>query len=142
MILGAPMMPTVRQMMDTTTHAVSADLPIRDAIDVLVKRGLTGVPVLGAGGKLLGVLSEEHCLRLIALGDHRSDAPTGTVAEYFDSTVPQVSPDVDIYYVAGMFLRAQAHRRFPVVENGKLLGVITRKDVLRALRDLIPKQGS
>jgi len=143
MISGAnAMMPTVRQMMDTTTYAVSADLPIRDAIDVLLKKGVTGVPVLGAGGKLLGVLSEEHGLRLIALGDHRSDAPTGTVAQYFDATVPQVPPDVDIYYVAGMFLREQKHRRFLVVENGKLIGVITRKDVLRALRDLLPKQGA
>ena len=130
---------TVRQMMDTATHAVSADLPIREAIDVLIKQGLTGIPVLGAGGQVLGVLSEEHCLKLIALGDEKFDEPKGTVAAYFDSSVPQVSPDVDIYYVAGMFLREERHRRFPVVEHGKLIGVITRKDVLRALRDLLPK---
>ena len=130
---------TVRQMMDTATHAVSADLPIREAIDVLIKQGLTGIPVLGAGGQVLGVLSEEHCLKLIALGDEKFDEPKGTVAAYFDSSVPQVCPDVDIYYVAGMFLREERHRRFPVVEHGKLIGVITRKDVLRALLDLLPK---
>ena len=130
---------TVRQMMDTKTHAVSAELPIRDAIDVLIDKGVTGIPVLGAGGKVLGVLSEEHCLKLVAEGDEKYDEPKGTVAAYFDSSVPQVSPDMDIYYAAGMFLREHQHRRFPVVEDGKLVGVITRKDVLRALRDLLPK---
>jgi len=133
------MKPTVRQMMDTTTHAVSAELPIRDAIDVLIQKGVTGIPVLGASGEVLGVLSEEHCLKLIAEGDENFDEPKGTVAAYFDASVPQVSPDVDIYYVAGMFLRELKHRRFPVVEDGKLVGVITRKDLLRALRDLLPK---
>lgn len=133
------MKPTVRQMMDTKTHAVSVELPIRDAINVLIDKGVTGIPVLGAGGKVLGVLSEKHCLKLVAEGDEKYDAPTGTVAAYFDSSVPQVSPDFDIYYVAGMFLREGSERRFPVVEDGKLVGVITRKDVLRALRDLLPK---
>jgi CBS domain-containing protein len=133
------MMPTVRQMMDTATHAVPAALPIRDAIDVLIKKGVTGIPVLGANGEILGVLSEEHCLRLIALGDEKFVEPKGTVAEYFDPTAPQVSPDVDIYYVAGMFLREPTYRRFLVVERGRLVGVVTRKDVLRALRDMIRK---
>jgi CBS domain-containing protein len=129
---------TVRHMMNTATHAVSAELPIRDAIDVLIDRGVTGIPVLGAGGDVLGVLSEEHCLKLIAEGDETCDEPKGTVAAYFDPSAPQVAPDMDIYFVAGIFLREQEHRRLPVVEDGKLVGVITRKDVLRALRDLLP----
>ncbi len=132
------MKPTVGQMMETETHAVSADLPIREAVDILVDKGVTGIPVLGATGQVLGVLSEEHCLKLIAEGDARYDEPKGTVVEYFEPNVPQVSPDMDIYYIAGMFLRDLRHRRFPVVEGGKLVGVITRKDVLRAIRDLLP----
>jgi CBS domain-containing protein len=133
------MRPTARQMMNATTHAVAADVPIRDAINVLIDKGVTGIPVVGTDGQLLGVLSEEHCLKLIAEGDESFDAPKGTVAVYFDASVPQVSPDVDLYYLAGMFLREPKHRRFPVVEGGKLIGVITRKDLLRALRDLLPK---
>jgi CBS domain-containing protein len=132
------MKPTVSQMMDTETHAVSKDLPIQDAVDILVDKGVTGIPVLNASGRVLGVLSEEHCLKLIAEGDADYDVPKGTVEEYFDASVPQVSSDMDIYYVAGMFLRELHHRRFPVVDGGKLVGVITRKDVLRALRNLLP----
>ena len=132
------MKPTVDQMMDTETHAVSADLPIHNAIDVLVDQGVTGIPVLSTTGQVLGVLSEEHCLKLIAEGDADYDVPGGTVGEYFDASVPQVSPKMDIYFVAGMFLRERQHRRFPVVAGGELVGVITRKDVLRALRELLP----
>jgi CBS domain-containing protein len=106
---------------------------------VLIDKGVTGIPVVDEGGKVLGVLSEENCLKLVAEGDETSEEPKGTVGRYFDPTVPQVSPDIDIYYLAGMFLREAKHRRFPVVEGGTLVGVITRKDVLRALRDLLPK---
>ena len=46
----------VRQMMDTSAHAVSADLPIREAIDLLIKKGVTGIPVTNAAGKVLGAM--------------------------------------------------------------------------------------
>jgi len=94
--------------------------------------------VLSSTGQVLGVLSEEHCLKLVAEGDADYDVPKGTVGECFDANVPQVSPDMDIYYIAGMFLRERHHRRFPVIDDSKLVGVITRKDVLRTLKNLLP----
>jgi CBS domain-containing protein len=45
-----------------------------------------------------------------------------------------VPSTMDIYYVAGMFLADPRHRRFVVVDGGQLVGVITRKDILRAIR--------
>ncbi len=131
------MKPTVGEIMDTETHAVSLELPLYDAIDLLVETGETGNPELSSTGQVLGVLSEEHCLKLVAEGDADFDTPHGTVRDYFDPKVPQVSSDMDIYYVAGMFLRDLKHRRFPVVDDDQLVGVVTRKDVLRAVRDLL-----
>lgn len=131
------MKPTVAQMMETETHAVTVDLPIQRAIDVLIEQGVTGIPVVNEHGRVLGVLSEEHCLELIARGDADSEEPMGTVGSYFDPSVPRVTPEMDIYYVAGMFLRQRQYRRFPVVDGDELVGVITRKDVLRALRNLL-----
>ncbi len=125
--------PTVRDTMELDTHAVSPDLAISDAISLLIEEGLTGVPVVDEKGSVLGVLSEEHCLELLAKGDASSQLPRGRVAAHHDPTVPRVTPDMDIYYVGGMFLRERRHRRFPVVENGKLVGVITRKDILKVL---------
>ncbi len=130
--------PTVRESMDRETHAVSHSLPIDDAIALLIEHGVTGVPVVDDAGKLLGILSEEHCLKLLAEGDERFERPRRSVADHLDATVPTVSPDMDVYYVAGMFLRDRQHRRFPVVEDGKLVGVITRKDILKALEPARP----
>ena len=48
-----------------------------------------------------------------------------------------VAPEMDIYYVAGLFNADVSVRRFPVVENGELIGVITRKDLLRGIRSLL-----
>jgi CBS domain-containing protein len=126
--------PTVRETMDREAHAVSPDVPILEAVGTLIDRGVTGVPVVDGSGRALGVLSEEHCLKLLAEGDAKFDVPRGTVADYYERDVPQVGPETDVYYVAGLFLRDLRHRRFPVVENGKLVGVITRKDILKVLR--------
>jgi CBS domain-containing protein len=129
--------PTVRDAMDRETHAISPDLPILEAVSRLIDTGVTGVPVVDAAGAVLGVLSEEHCLKLMAAGDENADAPQGTVAEYYDASVPRVRPDMNVHYVAGMFMRSPQHRRFPVVEDGKLVGVLTRKDILRTLRTVL-----
>lgn len=137
-LLERAMKPTVRMMMNPTTHAVSADVPIRDAIKVLIGEGVTDIPVVSGEGDYLGVLSEYDCLRLIAEGDDNANEAKGTAGAYYSSTVPHVSPEVDIYYVAGMFLREPRHRRFAVLDQGELIGVVTRKDVLRALIDLLP----
>jgi CBS domain-containing protein len=126
--------PTVRETMDRETHAVREDLPVLEAISMLIDRGVTGVPVVDDQGRVLGVLSEEHCLKLLAEGDQSFDRPTGNVGAFLDPTVPTVSPDMSVFYVAGIFLRERQHRRFPVVEDGKLVGVITRKDLLKTLR--------
>ncbi len=129
--------PTVRDAMDRETHAILPDVPILEAISVLIDKGITGIPVVDADGRSLGALSEEHCLRLMAAGDAQYNAPTGTVADYYDAAVPTVAPNVDVHYAAGMFLRNPQHRRFPVVEDGKLVGVITRKDILKVLRTVL-----
>ena len=129
--------PTVHDTMDRETHAVREDLPILDAISVLIDSGVTGVPVVDDQGHVLGVLSEEHCLKLLAEGDESFDRPKGSVGAFLDPTVPTVSPDMSVFYVAGMFLRERQHRRFPVVQDGRLVGVITRKDLLKTLRRLL-----
>ncbi len=125
--------PTVRESMDEETFAVPPDYPILDAVALLIEHGLTGVPVVDRQGRVLGVLSEEHCLKLVATGGTDADVPQGKVSWYHDTTVPCVEPGMDVYYVAGMFLRHTQHRRFPVVEDGRLVGVITRKDILKVL---------
>jgi CBS domain-containing protein len=55
------------------------------------------------------------------------------VADIMTSNPETIPPDMDVYFAAGLFLRRQ-FRRFPVVEDGKLVGTITRFDILRVIR--------
>ena len=124
--------PTVRMYMDRQTHAISPDEDILSALGRLIKEGVTGVPVIDAQGHLIGRLSEYECLRLLAEGQG-GERPHGTVRDFMSTEFTSVPPTINIYYVAGMFLANPNHRRYAVVEGGQLVGVITRKDILKAV---------
>lgn len=128
-------LPRVRDLMDNTPHALPPEMPIVQAIGELIRRGITGAPVADAKGRVYGVLSELDGLRLLARGDQDLDIPSGTVRDHMDKFAPIVEPRMDVYYVAGLFLRDPTRRRFPVVEDGKLVGVITRKDILKVVEE-------
>ena len=136
------MLPTVRTFMDTDTHAVGDHVDIYDAVRRLIDEGVTGAPVVDASGALVGMSSELECLRLLAAGDRGGEPPSGEVAGYMLTDYKVVTPDMDVYYVAGLFLADPSTRRLPVVEGSRLVGVITRKDILRAITRRLPTFGS
>jgi CBS domain-containing protein len=125
--------PTVRMYMDTETHALSADDDILFALYRLIDEGVTSAPVVDGEGRVVGMLSEYECLRLLAEGSGGEKA-RGQVRDYMITTVTSVPPTMDVYYVAGMFLSEPLRRRFVVMEGQRLVGVVTRKDILRAVR--------
>ena len=125
-------LPTVRKYMDTETHALSAADDILLAVGRLIDEGVTDVPVLDDAGLVVGMLSEHGCLRLLAEG-RGGDPPCGPVSEFMSRTYTRVPPSMDVYFVAGMFLAEPTQRRFVVIEDERLVGVITRKDILRAV---------
>jgi CBS domain-containing protein len=126
-------LPRVRDLMETDHHSLDPDMPIVQAIRELIEHGITGAPVVDANGRVYGVLSELDGLRLLARGDADLDIPQGTVRDHMDKFAPIVEPRMDVYYVAGLFLRDPTRRRFPVCEDGRLVGVITRKDILKVV---------
>ena len=81
------------------------------------------------------MITETDLLRLLTEGRQGEPATEATVAEFMTTNVITVSPTVDIYYVAGTFF-ANKFRRLPVVEDGKIVGAITRYDLLRVVRKL------
>ena len=128
-----PALPNVRMYMDKETHALSADDDILVAVLRLIDEGVTGAPVVDVKGNVVGDLSEYDCLRLLAEG-HGGEMPRGRVYDFMATTFTVVSPTMDVYYVAGMFLKDPARRRFVVMEGTRLVGVVTRKDILRAVQ--------
>lgn len=128
------MFPPVRTVMDSETHAFRANEAIRGALTRLIDAGITGAPVVDEEGTLVGMLSEYECLKLLTVGGADGAVPAGgRVEDYMVPVTHAVSPEMDLYFVAGLFLADPATRRFPVVEGQRLVGVVTRKDVLRAV---------
>jgi CBS domain-containing protein len=125
---------TIRDVMTSPPHALRSDVPILEAIDFLLRHDVTSAPVVDASGRLVGVLSEKDCLRLVAegAGDER-DVPDGTAADWMTTEPVTLPPDMDVHYAAGRFLK-EHFRRYPVAENGVLVGEIGRRDVLRAVQ--------
>ena len=107
---------------------------VLDAVDDLIQRGISGAPVVERN-RLVGVFSERDALTAIAAA-HYEQEPPGTVAQHMRHTFAVVAPDADIFEVASVF-RNQPIRRVPVVnEEGQLLGIISRSDLLKALRQV------
>jgi predicted transcriptional regulator len=131
--MQVPPKPTVHTYMDSATHALSVDDDIQLAVRRLIDEGVTSAPVVDDQGRVVGELSEYDCLRLLAEG-HGGEIPRGRVGDFMTTTFTAVPPAMDVYYAAGMFLRDPVHRRFLVMDGPRLLGVVTRKDILRAVR--------
>jgi CBS domain-containing protein len=117
--------------MDTEVYSLEPGIEILDAVGFLLEHRVTGAPVIDGAGHLLGMLTEKDCLNLVAAGAD-ANRPRGKVADFMTTAVTTISPDTDVYYAAGLFLH-QGFRRFPVVEAGKLVGAITRFDILRVI---------
>ena len=132
-------LPTVREFMERHVQTISPDTDIMEAVDFLLEKRATGALVADSNGKLVGILTEYDCLRLLTHGDARGEAPSGKVRDFMSSNVQSIPPTMDIYYCAGLFMNV-SYRRFPVVENGRIVGAITRFDLLRAVhRYLAPR---
>lgn len=123
--------PIVKDYMDTTVPTVSPEMDIFKAVAFLLEKHVTGAPVVDQAGNLVGMLTEKDCLKVMTMGLD-ADVPKGTVAQFMTKEVIMIPPHMDVYYAAGIFLRNE-FRRLSVVENGKLVGAITRFDLLRAI---------
>jgi len=111
------------------------EMDIYSAIDALVQKKISGAPVVNDEGKLVGIISQKDCLRILANGVFH-DAPAGPVSEYMTEAVMSIGPEMDIFTVADLFLN-NVYRRIPVVENDIVVGQISRRDVLCAIQKMV-----
>ncbi len=126
-------LPKIGEYMDEVVPTLSPETQIMKAVDFLLRHRVTGAPVVDSDGKLLGIITETDLLKLVTEGIQGQPATETTVAEYMTTNVVTVPPTVDIYYVAGIFLNKK-FRRLPVVKDGRIVGAITRFDLLRIIR--------
>ena len=133
--------PTARDIMAKNLITFRADQPIADAIKTLLKHSISGAPVLDDEQHLIGILSELDCLRTLSseefLGDEQEEA--GRVGHFMSTTSQTIAPELDLYRIAHHFITS-AIRRLPVIEEGRLIGQVSRRDVLRAIDALHKKR--
>ncbi|MGF1638642.1 MAG: CBS domain-containing protein [Cyclobacteriaceae bacterium] len=109
---------------------------IGHVINTLLEKKISGAPVLNDKRELVGIISEQDCLRVILDSVyHNQPLSKGLVKDYM--TLDPVTVDVseDIVDVAIKFLNNK-FRRFPVVEKGKLRGQVSKRDILRAAKTI------
>ena len=128
-------LPKISEFMDQVVPTIGPDMQIMKAVDYLLRHRVTGVPVVDFDGSLLGIITETDLLKLVTEGIRGQPPTEATVAEYMTTDVVTVPPTMDIYFVAGIFLKNK-FRRLPVVEDGKIVGAITRFDLLRVVQAL------
>jgi CBS domain-containing protein len=123
--------PRVRDFCRTEVVTVRPDSAIMQAVRLMLKHDISGMPVVDDRGRLVGMLTERDCIRKAVEAGYL-DEPGGSVAEFMSADVQTVGPDDPLMDVAQRFIDSP-FRRFPVVEHGKLLGIIGRRDLLRAM---------
>ena len=124
--------PVVKNYMITRLITLIRDMDVYFAIGLLLKNRISGAPVID-NNNLVGILSEKDCLRIFANGSFY-DMPGGTVLNFMTDVLSTVKPNSDLFSVADVFLQHN-FRRMPVVKGKKLVGQISRRDVLRAIQD-------
>lgn len=123
-----------RDYMSADAVTVTPDSDIHRAMRILLQNRISGLPVVGKRGELVGILSEKDCFKVaFTAGYHRE--PGGLVSEFMSREVETIDADSNIVEVAEKFLKSR-YRRFPVLANDRLVGLICRSDVLRALDEL------
>jgi CBS domain-containing protein len=133
---------SVREIMTDSPQTTHADTLLRDAARDLVRSGIGALPVVEADGMLVGMLSERELMRhMLSLASlHGSSARPHTAFERARRTVRDVmtrqvlcvSPDQPLAEVASLMTHKDVDR-VPVVDEGRLVGFLTRGDIVRKL---------
>lgn len=124
----------VKDYMAHTLVTFKPDTDVLDAVHELVTRRIAGAPVVDDSGNLLGMLSEYDCMK-VALNAGYHGNWGGPVREFMSEGVKTVDADMSIIDLAQEFITTR-FRRFPVMQGTRLIGQISRRDVLRALESI------
>ena len=122
-------------MADNIT-TVGPDVEVLQAIDILLKSQISAAPVVDESGSMIGILSEKDCLK-VALQAGFNESFGGFVKEFMSKDVTTLNQGDSIFYAAKLFVDTP-FKRCPVVDDyHRLVGMVSRHDVLRAIENLI-----
>ncbi len=127
--------PTAADIMTTRVVLLTPDQDLFDVIGLFIHHKISGAPVVDRAGQYLGVFTERTSIQLL-VDALAHGSPTNAIEGWIDVDSPTVDPDTDLLTIA-QILKESAYRRLPVLKHGRVVGLISRRDVLRAAHQLI-----
>lgn len=125
----------VKDYMAANLITLSPQMEVMQAISILLKNRISGAPVIDDMDNMVGILSEKDCLQ-VALESGYHEGRGGKVSDYMSNKVATVNADDSIIEIAKMFIDTP-YKRFPVIDDNRLVGQISRRDALKAIDTLL-----
>lgn len=122
----------VKDCMSSTLTTFKPDQTLPQVIEILIKNKISGGPVVNDKNELVGIISEGDCIKQLSDSQYYNmPIENITVESCMIKEVETIDGNMAIFDAAKTFLNAK-RRRFPIVEDKKLVGLISQKDILKA----------
>ncbi|MDO1502305.1 CBS domain-containing protein [Winogradskyella maritima] len=126
----------VRDYMSTNLVTFRPDQSVQEVVEGIIKNKISGGPVVNERNELVGIISEGDCLKQLSESRYYNmPLEHDNVEKRMVRDVETIDGDMNVFDAANKFLTSK-RRRFPIVENGKLIGQISQKDILKAALQL------
>jgi predicted transcriptional regulator len=123
-----------RQYMSKSLVTLRPYMDVIQAVHMLVDHKISGAPVIDDHGNIVGMLTERDCMEVVLKASYHGELG-GQVEQYMSRVVRTVDVDSSVLDLAQMFVNSP-YRRYPVMDGNRLVGIISRRDMLRAVQDL------
>ena len=111
----------------------SPDQSIHDVMELFIKHRISGGPVVDKAGNLIGIISEADCMKEISESRYfNMPILDKTVNHFMTSPVDTIDASLSIFEAASMFSKS-SRRRYPVLDKNRLVGQLSRKDIVIAV---------
>jgi CBS domain-containing protein len=121
-------MDETRTIMTRKVVSVHEDTPIQRVVELLVKHDITGLPVVDAENRLVGIVTEKDLMGLL-YDPHKA---AGTAADFMTRDVVCFDEEDDVISICECLVKSR-FRRVPIISNGRLVGIISRRDLVKYL---------
>lgn len=126
----------VSDYMTTNLITFRPNQSVLEVMNTLIRKRISGGPVVNDKNELVGIISEGDCMKQISNSRYYNQPLQDfKVEQHMATNVDTIDGNMNVFDAADKFLTSK-HRRFPIVENGKLVGQISQKDVLKAALQL------